>query len=91
MGSVYKAIAVFERPFRRDCGRAGFLVLDNPAGLCSTDTTAPGGPGHLCAGPEARSLEDMDADTRRHALSGPLGPARAAEAARRLTPAHEPP
>ncbi|MFB7655960.1 MULTISPECIES: flavin monoamine oxidase family protein [unclassified Streptomyces] len=76
MGSVYKAIAVFERPFWRDRGRAEFMILDSP-GRAVFDTTAPDGPGHLCtlvAGPEARALDDMDTDARRQALLGPLAP-----------------
>ncbi|MFE2290068.1 flavin monoamine oxidase family protein [Streptomyces sp. NPDC059452] len=82
MGSVYKAIAVYERPFwrereqERERGRAEFLVLDSP-GRAVFDTTAPGGPGHLCtlvAGPEARALDSLDAEGRRHALLAPLVP-----------------
>ncbi|MFD4025758.1 flavin monoamine oxidase family protein [Streptomyces sp. NPDC058576] len=76
MGSVYKAIAVYERPFWRDRGRAEFMILDAP-GRAVFDTTAPDGPGHLCtlvAGPEARTLDDMDADARRQALLSPLVP-----------------
>ncbi|WP_217691642.1 MULTISPECIES: NAD(P)/FAD-dependent oxidoreductase [unclassified Streptomyces] len=76
MGSVYKAIAVFERPFWRERARAEFLVLDSP-GRAVFDTTAPGGPGHLCtlvAGPEARALDGLDAGDRRQALLAPLVP-----------------
>lgn len=74
MGSVYKAIAVFERPFWRDAGRAEALVLDHP-GRAVFDTTAPGGPGHLCtlvSGPEARALDGLEPEERRRALLGPL-------------------
>ncbi|MFE7462186.1 flavin monoamine oxidase family protein [Streptomyces sp. NPDC057554] len=80
MGSVYKAIAVYERPFwrerEREQGRAEFLVLDSP-GRAVFDTTAPDGPGHLCtlvAGPEARALDRLDPEGRRHALLAPLVP-----------------
>ncbi|MFD5695309.1 flavin monoamine oxidase family protein [Streptomyces rubiginosohelvolus] len=76
MGSVYKAIAVYERPFWRHHGRAEFLVLDNP-GRAVFDTTAPDGPGHLCtlvAGPEARALDHMGSSARRDVLLGPLVP-----------------
>ncbi|MGW4051759.1 flavin monoamine oxidase family protein [Streptomyces sp. NPDC004779] len=76
MGSVYEAIAVYERPFWRYRGRAEWIVLDNP-GRAVFDTTAPDGPGHLCtlaAGPEARALDHMDSDARRDALLGPLVP-----------------
>ncbi|MEQ4609521.1 NAD(P)/FAD-dependent oxidoreductase [Streptomyces cavourensis] len=76
MGSVYKAIAVFERPLWRDRGRAEFLVLDSP-GRAVFDTGSPGGPGHLCtlvAGPEARALDGLDAEERRQVLLAPLVP-----------------
>ncbi|WP_303624188.1 flavin monoamine oxidase family protein [Mycolicibacterium arenosum] len=74
MGSVYKAIAVYERPFWR--GRSGgeCVVLDGP-GSVVFDSTAPGGPGHLCVligGPAARSLDPLDAAARRQAVLGPL-------------------
>lgn len=62
MGTVYKAIAVFERPFWRGHGRTELVVLDNP--VCAVfDTSPPDGPGHLCilaSGPEARALDDLD-------------------------------
>ncbi|BAX99157.1 monooxygenase [Mycobacteroides stephanolepidis] len=47
MGSVYKAIAVYEKPFWRERNGGEFMVLDGP-GRAVFDTTAPGGPGHLC-------------------------------------------
>lgn len=74
MGSVYKAIAVYDRPFWRDRNLGEFIVLDNP-GRAVFDTSAPGGPGHLCvlvAGPEARDLDRLDADGRRNAVLGAL-------------------
>lgn len=74
MGSVYKAIAVYPRPFWRERGGAEFLVLGNP-GSAVFDTTAPGGPGHLCVlvgGPEARELSGLDAAARRDAVLAPL-------------------
>ncbi|MGW6725535.1 flavin monoamine oxidase family protein [Nocardia sp. NPDC055029] len=74
MGSVYKAIAVYDRPFWRDRGHAELLALTEP-GLASFDTSPPGGPGHLCilvAGPEARALDGLDNDARRAAILGPL-------------------
>ncbi|MFC8899964.1 flavin monoamine oxidase family protein [Streptomyces cinereoruber] len=77
MGSVYKAIAVYERPFWRELREhAEFMVLDRP-GSAVFDTTPPGGPGHLCvlaAGPEARELDRSDTAARRRALLGPLVP-----------------
>ncbi|MGD9529530.1 flavin monoamine oxidase family protein [Pseudonocardia sp.] len=74
MGSVYKAIAVYERPFWRERGAGEFLTLRRP-GTGVFDTTPPGGPGHLCllvGGPEAHDLDDLDVDARRDALLGPL-------------------
>lgn len=74
MGSVYKAIAVYERPFWRKRHGGEFLVLDNP-GRAVFDTTTPDGPGHLCVlvgGPEARQLDELDAAARRNAVLGAL-------------------
>ncbi|MBJ8347189.1 NAD(P)/FAD-dependent oxidoreductase [Antrihabitans sp. YC2-6] len=74
MGSVYKAIAVYERPFWRQRHGGEFLVLDKP-GRAVFDTTPPDGPGHLCvlvAGPEARSLDSLDGEARREAFLGAL-------------------
>lgn len=86
MGSVYKAVAVYERPFWRDRGRGEFLLLDGP-GSAVFDTTAPDGPGHLCflvGGPQARELDALDADARRAAMLAPLEPLLGAQL---LTPA----
>lgn len=74
MGSVYKAVAVFERPFWRDRGGGEFIVLDGP-GSAVFDSTAPGGPGHLVVlvgGPAARDLDGLDTAERRRAVLGPL-------------------
>lgn len=74
MGTVYKAIAVYERPFWRGRAPAEVLVLDEP-GFAAFDTSPPDGPGHLCvlaSGPGARALDDLDEDTRRRAILGPL-------------------
>ncbi|WP_067474879.1 flavin monoamine oxidase family protein [Actinomadura hibisca] len=77
MGSVYKAIAVYERPFWRDQREhAEFMLLDDP-GVAVFDTTPPDGPGHLCflvAGAEARALDGREPADRRQALLGPLVP-----------------
>lgn len=74
MGSVYKAIAVYEQPFWRS-GRGGeFLVLDAP-GRAVFDTTAPDGPGHLCVlvgGQAAHTLDHLDAEARRQTILAPL-------------------
>jgi len=74
MGSVYKALAVYPMPFWRARGAGDAIVLDKP-GRAAFDTTAPGGPGHLCfliAGPEARELDGFSADARRRLLLFPL-------------------
>lgn len=74
MGSVYKAIAVYEEPFWRARKGGEFIVLDGP-GRAVFDTTPPAGPGHLCilvAGPEARDLDRLDPDDRRSAVLGSL-------------------
>lgn len=77
MGSVYKAIAVYERPFWRERnGHAEFLLLDRPGGAVF-DTTSPDGPGHLCvlvAGTEARELDRLGAAGRSQALLRRLVP-----------------
>lgn len=74
MGSVYKAIAVYDSPFWRTRADAEVLTLGAP-GTAVFDTTPPGGPGHLCilvAGPDARTLDDLDPAGRRDMLLGPL-------------------
>jgi len=76
MGSVYKAIAVYPRPFWRDRASGELLVLGTPGGGVF-DTSAPGGPGHLCVlvgGAEARELDGLDGASRRAAVLGPLVP-----------------
>ncbi|MEV0332367.1 FAD-dependent oxidoreductase [Nocardia sp. NPDC050717] len=80
MGSVYKAIAVYDRPFWRDRGDAEALSLSVP-GAAVFDTSPPEGPGHLCflvGGVEARTLDELDGDARRAAVLAPfaehLGP-----------------
>ncbi|MGV0626028.1 flavin monoamine oxidase family protein [Mycolicibacter minnesotensis] len=74
MGSVYKAVAVYPRPFWRDRSTGEFVVLDRP-GRAVFDTSAPGGPGHLCVlmgGPEARELDRLEPAERRRAVLGAL-------------------
>jgi len=74
MGSVFKAVAVYQRPFWRERGGGEFLVLGKP-GSAVFDTSAPGGPGHLCVlvgGPEARELSLLDDAARREAVLAPL-------------------
>lgn len=79
MGSVYKAIAVYERPFWRDRAEAESYLVDRPGG-CLFDTSPPEGPGHLCVligGAEARDLDALAPEGRRAAilsrLTGLLG------------------
>ncbi|WP_337588400.1 flavin monoamine oxidase family protein [Nocardia nova] len=74
MGSVYKAIAVYDRPFWREHGDAELITLTEPA-MAVFDTSPPQGPGHLCvliAGPEARDLDDLSESARRSAILTPL-------------------
>lgn len=74
MGSVYKAIAVYDRPFWRQGKGGELIVLDGP-GSGVFDTSPPGGPGHLCVligGPAARELDALSADARRNAVLEPL-------------------
>lgn len=75
MGTVYKAIAVYDRPFWRDRRpHAELIVLDQP-GAAVFDTSPPDGPGHLCllvAGPEARTLDTMSPTDRQAQLLGRL-------------------
>ncbi len=74
MGSVYKAIAVYDRPFWRQGKGGELIVLDGPGGGVF-DTSPPDGPGHLCVligGPAARELDDLSIDERRRAVLQPL-------------------
>lgn len=74
MGSVYKAIAVYNHPFWRQGKGGELIVLDGP-GSGVFDTSPPGGPGHLCVligGPAARQLDDLSAGERRRAVLEPL-------------------
>ncbi|MEV7552794.1 NAD(P)/FAD-dependent oxidoreductase [Amycolatopsis sp. NPDC089917] len=76
MGTVRKAIAVYGRPFWRERASGELLVLDG-LGQAVFDTTAPGGPGHLCVlvgGPRARRLDGLDLEARRDVLLRPLVP-----------------
>lgn len=74
MGSVYKAIAVYDRPFWRDRREAENIRLGS-VGYGVFDTSPPRGPGHLCflvGGHQARILDDLDLQRRRSALLDPL-------------------
>ena len=70
MGTVYKAVAVYETPFWRARGDAECMLLGEP-NVAVFDTSPPAGPGHLCllvGGPQARVLDDLDTDGRRAVL-----------------------
>ena len=74
MGSVYKAIAVYDEPFWREGKGGEFIILDRPGGGVF-DTSPVGGPGHLCflaGGPSAREMSQLDAQARREAVLAPL-------------------
>lgn len=77
MGTVYKAIAVYDRPFWRDRrGHAELIVLDEP-GAAVFDTSPPDGPGHLCVlvpGPEARALDELSPAERQERILDRLAP-----------------
>ena len=81
MGSVYKAIAVYDDPFWRGRADAEGMMLGE-TDFAVFDTSPPDGPGHLCmlvGGPEARALDALDPDGRRslllRQLAGRLGAA----------------
>lgn len=77
MGSVYKAVAVYEQPFWRGSADAEFMFLDSP-GFAVFDTSPPDGPGHLCVlvgGRGARELDRLDEAGRRQAILDPLAAA----------------
>ncbi|TXH22249.1 MAG: FAD-dependent oxidoreductase [Mycobacterium sp.] len=76
MGTVYKAIAVYDAPFWRAHGDAECVLLGKP-NVAVFDTSPPAGPGHLCmlvGGPQARVLDDLDVDSRRVLLLRQLAP-----------------
>lgn len=75
MGTVHKAIAVYDDPFWRTSRRTAEVVLLDEPGCAVFDSSPPDGPGHLCfllAGPEARALDALDPVARRTALLAPL-------------------
>ena len=74
MGSVYKAIAVYDRPFWRARGHAESASITEPA-MAVFDSSPPDGPGHLCvliAGPEARDLDTLSETARRSTVLAPI-------------------
>ncbi|KZF13359.1 amine oxidase [Rhodococcus sp. EPR-157] len=91
MGSVYKAIAVYNEPFWRESLDAEFMLLDRPAGAVF-DTSPPDGPGHLCmliGGKEARTLDAMNPSARRDAVLNSLATAAKLPGLRRPAGWHE--
>lgn len=88
MGRVVKAFAVYDRPFWRDLGLSGsILMTGGPASLVA-DVSPPHGPGHLCilaAGRDGDRLAALPAEARRrtmlHVLERAFG-ARAGEPVR---------
>ncbi|MEV0034088.1 NAD(P)/FAD-dependent oxidoreductase [Nocardia sp. NPDC050793] len=82
MGTIYKAIAVYDRPFWRERGLNGEIIaLDGPV-PASFDISPPGGPGHLCVlipGGAAEALDRLTGAERRDtvlaAVAGQLGDA----------------
>lgn len=76
MGSVFKAIAVYEAPFWRDRVDGELVVMDPPA-RAIFDSSSPDGPGHLVilvGGKTARALDDLDPARRRRILLDDLVP-----------------
>jgi len=82
MGSVYKAVAVYPEPFWRKRSSGELLFLDEP-GCAVFDTSAPGGPGHLCllvGGTDAETLDRLTPEERRQLLLGRIAARLGAEA-----------
>ncbi|MCM6773492.1 FAD-dependent oxidoreductase [Nocardia sp. CDC159] len=71
MGTIYKAVAVYDTPFWRAGGGSGeMLTLDGPVPACF-DISPPGGPGQLCVlipGRRALALDRLDPDERREVV-----------------------
>ncbi len=76
LGTVHKAIAVYERPFWRERRGGELLLLGRPGGAVF-DTSPPGGPGHLTllfGGAEARALDALEVGLRRTRILDALEP-----------------
>ncbi|TQK68610.1 NAD(P)/FAD-dependent oxidoreductase [Nocardioides sp. SLBN-35] len=76
MGTVHKAVAVYQRPFWRKI-RGGELILLGSPGGAVFDTSPPDGPGHLtflAGGADARALDALDPAARRTAILDALAP-----------------
>jgi monoamine oxidase len=71
MGTVYKAVAVYDTPFWRASGRSGEVIAINSLVPAIFDISPPNGPGHLgvlVPGHRARTLAAMTRDERRTAV-----------------------
>lgn len=70
MGSVYKAVAVYDDPFWRARTEAESIVLGSTA-YAVFDSSPPDGPGHLCflvGGAHAAAMHGLDTEGRKAAL-----------------------
>lgn len=91
MGSVYKAIAVYEKPFWREFTDAECILLGRPAGAVF-DSSPPDGPGHLCVligGKEARTLDAMTVVERQRTILASVADAVGSPAIREPVDWHE--
>jgi monoamine oxidase len=71
MGTVYKAIAVYDEPFWRAARATAEAILIDEPGPAVFDTSPPMGPGHLCflvGGRAAKQLSEREPDERQAAL-----------------------
>ncbi|MFD4439356.1 flavin monoamine oxidase family protein [Nocardia sp. NPDC058519] len=75
MGTIYKAVAVYDTPFWRENGYSGeVLDLSGPVPV-SFDISPTDGPGHLCVlvpGRAARALDRLSVDDRRNTVLASL-------------------
>ncbi|MET8968012.1 flavin monoamine oxidase family protein [Streptomyces hydrogenans] len=75
MGTVYKAVVVYDSPFWRSDGHSGELfALDGPV-PSAFDVSPPGGRGHMCVlvpGQGARELDNLTEEARRGAILAEL-------------------
>ncbi|MCO1656501.1 FAD-dependent oxidoreductase [Pseudonocardia sp. S2-4] len=73
MGTVYKAVAVYDTPYWRATGRSGEVIAINALVPMIFDVSPPDGPGHLAAlvpGHRARALAAMIPEERRNTVLG---------------------
>lgn len=75
MGTIYKAVIVYDTPFWRGEGLSGELLALDGLITGAVDISPPGGPGHLCVllpGQAARALDGLDDEARRDAVCNAL-------------------